>query len=479
MNKSNKHLLYAIGILVVVVAVFAISKNSGLKGFAVGDISRTKYIEKPTFAFLQCDPAGSISIPRTFGAQQININCQSDTFGKLLGVNNGCTVTLTAPNKGALIKRDYSYKVYRGGILSEQQTISGGIGGYSGEQVSIPLNKDDYIITAYGRASTFFVFDELLNEGQSYIVQGETYGIKIYDFNSPKNGQLLDNTRIGNCVLEEEYYKGRQIQYKSPEIKELLGMDTKLDFRNLNKPGGVYTYFAGFIPVPTFDQKVEIFNGVEAYCMNNQLYKTLPITVNNFEYRIVNYEEGGFIQSVVCCNGDEKPGYVCQNHKWVTQTTAKCDLSKGIFCPQSQWQPYGEIQYRRFVCIENQCAPETIAVKCNDMLDCGSGKVCVTQSNPKDNYCAESGAGIGIIPPQGPIFQPICSSCFGWLRNKITGKYCTPQPAKKVLGFIPVPLTSQNKVCPIFLLILLGLLIIGGIWGYSVYKKKGGKRKRR
>ena len=470
MNKSNKQLLYGIGAVLVIAFLFFYLKEKPIRGFAVGDIT-TKYIEKPTFAFLRCDPTGSLSISRTFGAQFVNINCQSDTFGRVLGVNDGCTVTLKAPNKGALIKRDYAYKIYRGGALSEQQTISGGLGGYSGEEVSIPLSKDDYIITAYGRV----FFDELLNEGQSYVVQGQSYGIKIYDFNSPKNGQLLDNTRVGNCILEDEFYKGKQIQYKSPDIKELINIDKQLDFRNLNKPGGVYTYFAGFIPVPSFDQKVEIFNGVEAYCMNNQLYKTLPITVNNFEYRIVNYDEGGFIKNVPCCNGDEKPGYVCQNHQWIAQTTAKCDLSRGIFCPQSQWQPYGEIQYRRFVCVKDQCAPETIAVKCNDRFDCGDGKVCITQSEPKDNYCAESGAGSGITPP-GPNFKPICSSCFGWLKNKISGNtYCTPQPAQKILGFIPVPASSQNSICPLFILILLIVLGGGGFWAYTKFRKKGKK----
>lgn len=398
--KQRNNIFYIVALIigVVFIAVGFTGVMTQLTAFRTNELPREKYIEVPTFGYLKCLPNSEQTFKSdSFGAEQKVIKCED-----YLGMNNGCSITLIPPDKSALVTRTYAYGVQRNGVGNvNYKEIPNGEFGYSGRndeiQIEGGLSRNDILYLRYGTGALAFglIKENLLNEGQSFTVLGQQYG--LFDVNdlSSSNGQLASGARPGNCFLDLDFYKNRQIQQKSPEISELQGV--ALDYSSLNKPNGVYTYFKGFQPMPGFAQQIETVNDKEAYCMNSALYSTMQIVVNGFTYNIVNYEKGGFIKNVVCCNGDQKPGYTCVNHNYVLNEKTECDLSKGIFCPQSTFQPYGDSSYKRFSCENKKCILEVIKVDCNDNDDCGN-KVCVRNDDPKRNVCVESGSGTTITP---------------------------------------------------------------------------------
>lgn len=395
MKKNN---ILSIVLALVFLAVF-IGSLIAIGHYQQTALPREKYIEAPKFCYIECGATASKTIKKTFGAEEVTITCSKDSKNNiLLGTNDGCILTLSSPDTTAFFKRSFVYKINGGGVNEIPNYLGGG---YSGEEVQIPLDNDDYVTIAYGVG----IFDDLKDEGQSYTISGNPFALYNYNSLSSRTGQILDGSRVGNCYLEDNYYKSKKIDYFSPEFEELKG--TKSDFTLLSQPYGRYTYMCGFTPVPSFDNQVEIINGEETYCMDNSIYKILDISVNGYTYNVVNYEKSGFIKNVPCCNGDEKPNNICVNHNWITQDKAVCDLSKGEFCPQSIYQPYGESQYKRYECIKGQCQPDIIDVVCNDASDCGDGEVCIFSSNPEKNYCVQSGQGTTPKPTVAPQCSPL------------------------------------------------------------------------
>lgn len=382
-RKTQRNIFIALAIISVILVSYGLTTSLSL--LTIESLPREKYIEAPTFSYLSCEPSqgGKINSSFTFDNKVKTVRC-SDS----LGMNDGCTIRLIPPSNTAFLRREYGYS--KNGV--SYIYLEGGIGGYSGEQdaIDIDLTRTDFVNLGYGQVTT----GNLLDEGQSYQITGNSFS--LYDHNdlSSSVGQQLLNSRTGNCFLEDDFYKGRQITYHSPEIQELK--DQALDFSSLNLPYGKYTYFKSFSPLPLFSQQIEQLNGKDIYCLDNALYNILQINVGEFSYNVVNYEKGGFIKSVICCNGDEKPAYICKNHEWIKQEEAECNLNKGIFCPQSTFQPYSQKQYKRFNCEDNKCVKEVIEVKCNSDSDCTNGLVCSRQNNPLDNECVKRGEGTTI-----------------------------------------------------------------------------------
>lgn len=389
MGKSS------VGKFLIVLSVVLLVFISGLLFFQQTVFTPEKYIEAPSFAYMECLPSvgGEKSISRTFDGSVQTITCSSDNKGALLGLNDGCSVVLQAPNQGFTLKRDYAWRIQREGSVSysEQGTVDGGIGGYSGEELTLILGRNDVLQVAFGSV----LFDNPKSEGEKYTVRGNSF--QIFNFNdlSATTGQPLTNTRTGSCVLEDNYYKGLEITYKDPSIVELQNRDKGLSFKNLNQPYGSYTYFKSWTPLPAFGSQIEMLDGKEVYCMDRKLFKTLDIVVGGKSYKIVNYDKSGYVKSVACCNGEETPDKLCVNHEFIPKEKAECDLSKGIFCPQSTYQPFGVSQYKRFACESNKCVADVIDVKCNDDSDCVSGEVCAKASNPENNKCVQGGSGAG------------------------------------------------------------------------------------
>jgi len=400
--KKSKHLYWIIPLLLVAVAGAF---------FFIPQIQQTefgkdsKYIESPSFGYISCLPAqgGQTTKSFTFGAAAKTTNCAEG-----LGINDGCTFRLIPPDKFAFSRREFGYSINGGAYIF----LEGGISGYSGEQdaVNVQLKGTDTIRMYYGEVGG--LSGNLLSEGQSYKITGNSFTLYNVNSASATTGQPLAGSRVGSCVLENNYYKNKQINFADPSIQELKGADTKtFDFSSLNQPYGTYTYFAYWNTIPTFGSQIEIVNGQEAYCMDRQLFKTLPITVNGFAYKIVNYDAGGYIKSVTCCNGEEAPDKLCVNHEFVDKDKVECNAGKGIFCPQSTYQPYGDAQYKRFECVENKCVANIITVECNKDTDCSNGLTCARAPNPNNNQCVERGTGAG-SPEQKVSFT---DSLFGML----------------------------------------------------------------
>jgi len=399
-NQMKKPLI----IFFVIIGIIAIASTGiylSVQQSAISDgLPDSKYIEKPTFGFLKCEAQQTRSIERTFGAEDVYISCSSDDDGTLLGMNDGCTVILQAPDDGFKVaSRTYLYEIKRAGDtqFSGSMAISGGIGGYEGEEVSVTLSRGDVMHIAYGSSNGIFP-DKLLSEGQRYKVTGYSFGLSVYDENSPNNGQMIG--RLGNCVLENSYYLNREIEYHDNSIEELKDTpDAELNYANLNKPNGVYTYFADAEPTPRFDAKIETYNGKTVYCMNRNLYETLKIKVNGFNYEIVNYDASGSVATVTCCNDEETTTKICVNHEFVNKEDYECNIKEAKFCPQSTYQSYGDSSYKRYKCVDNECVADIVEVECNSNDDCKSGEVCgFHPSDPTKNKCVESGSGSGDVP---------------------------------------------------------------------------------
>lgn len=393
MAKKKSKVLLFISVLFLILLISGIGVY--LNFVREQAIQSSKYYEVPTFGYISCQPIKEVRINKNFGAEIVTVSCARDSKGReLLGTNNGCTIILTAPNEWSFERRSYSYRIIGSdGVIKEEQEISGGIAGYEGQEVEKRLSPDDSIVIAYGGA----FFGKLKSEGQSYSIVGSPFALYNYNLLSDTNGQRLTTTRDGICVLEDNYYKNKKITYASPEIEELKGRE--LDFKKLNEPFGTYTYFNVPIPVPAYSLKFQTYNKETVYCKDNALYKIFKIsTADGNSYNIVNYEKSGFIKEVPCCNGDETVDKICQDNQWIDKKKAECDLSKGIFCPQSSYSAFGDKQYKRYNCVNMKCVEEVITVTCNSNDDCKAGESCVFEENPKNNYCVQSGGG-GMTPP--------------------------------------------------------------------------------
>lgn len=456
MPKRKLKTQVAIGILALFVLV------AGLAFFGIqATVQEPRYIEAPTFGYISCQPEGGQRFfSKTFGAEKRTITCASDNEGILLGMNDGCSVKLIPPSTTSFLRREYAYSLNDGQYVY----LEGGVGGYSGEQdaKTLQLKSNDVLQIAYGQVTT----GNLLSEGQKYEITGNSFTLFNYNDLSSTNGQKLNGARTGNCILEDSFYTNKKIDFYDTEIIELKESDSKtLDYKNLNQPRGVYTYFKGWHSLPYFAPQIEKIDGNTAYCMDRALYRTLDIKSGGQTYTIVNYEKGGFIKDVVCCNGEETPDKLCVNHQFVAKEKVECDVSNGLFCPQSTFQSFGDKQYKRFVCEQKKCIPETIKVECNKNSDCLDGLTCSLNSDPTKNRCVQGGGGGGgqviVLPSQTDLFGFLGKvTIFGLLIGALAG-----------IVSLLVSLKSFGKTgVNLWLSIVLGIIVaILVVWVLTIY----------
>lgn len=398
-KKNNKWgIIGGFAIFLIFIAILSYQQ------FSIEDLEQQKYIEAPKFGYIACEQGSSNTVTKTmsgdFGQILMDdpVQATAYTCGDFLGLVDSCTITMTVTD-GDLsdfisYQAQLDYDVVETGTTSgenEFTTVSGGVGGYDNyEKFTVTLNSDDILWVRYIEGDGLTGFTKYNGKVQ-IVVTGIQYTLYNYNDLSSANGQVLEGAREGSCILEDDALKKREIDYASPDLKELSNQANYLDYENLNKINGRYTYFAGFTPVPSFASQIEYYEGQTVYCMDRKLYATIPIESNGYTYEVVNYDASGEVSSVVCCNGEEQPGYLCINHKWVKQEEAECDLSAGIFCPQSTYQPSTGSTYKRYVCEDNMCVADVITAECNDNDDCDGSDVCVRYSDPARNQCVESG----------------------------------------------------------------------------------------
>lgn len=410
---KGKTIFIALGILLVAVitGVFTFGSYSNEIVTLGGDQISTKYIEVPRFCYLACQPTQTVGVTKImkdvgddkFGQKSISdVNVATPyTCKQFLGLVERCTMTFKVTNgnlDGFATNAQLDYqKVDLGGVFSEntKTTVPNGVAGYdNNEFFTIELFADEVLWVRYAEGFASFSNTWKKVDGKVSInAVGTPYAIYQYDSLSSTNGQRLIGQREGTCYVEDNFFQGSKIDFADPGIKELNNQEKYFEYQALNEINGRFTYECGFTTVPNFDSKVEFYDNQAAYCLNNQMYSINQISFGGQQYSVVNYDASGSIGSVVCCNGDTRPGQVCDNHQWKDLGSVSCDLSQGKYCPQSTYQPYGDSQYKRFACVDNQCVEDVITVECNDNNDCGTGQVCVFASDPKDNYCVERGTG--------------------------------------------------------------------------------------
>ena len=521
--NSNKKTLWIIGGIIGVYIAFALFMNyeKPTNTLSVSLIAPSDYYLRPSYGYLKCEQVGCNPVTKTMGTQSDDgiFSSKTTDYGQIamsniitatpytcqdfIGINEGCQITLQTINGNidglnTVQQLDYQ-QVPFGSSFNENQkiTLSGGSLGYDdGERAIIQMGKNDVLYVRF--AEGLGAFDSTykkINNKMNFIVSGTCFGLIDVNDRSSTSGQQIAGNIAGDCLLRDSTYKNAMITFADP----IFGLNSQeLDWVNLNAPHRVYTYLSGLEPAPFVFGNVQTYNGQFVFCQKatNTLYKIAPITAYGKIYQSVVLDSSGVVGTVNCCEGDQRPNQVCQNNQWITITQAQCDLTIGKFCPEQDWIPYGNLQVRRFSCVNNQCVPEVKSVTCNFNMDCPNGQVCQRGYSPFDNKCVLQGTGdicgdnicsnteykagncLKDCPP--PPSTGLCTNCLKFAWNWISGgNYCTPQPTKKILWVIPVPFSSQQSTCPLFLLIMGGLIFLFGMLGFRIYKnRKGGVRKR-
>ena len=502
MNKSNKQLLYGIGAVLIVAFFFFYLKDKQIKGFSVGDLGQQVQTAFPKYGSIECISSdqkvfacyispgdfGGTVCPSTgnkwipFQAQTGDFALQGFTCPKN-SANCERSMEITLPNTGfGDDSNGIVYKVTRSGREAEKQIkVINGFGNNPVENdglvhVFIILDKNleplDKIEIGYYDLSFLnagpFEFDKVnWNQplpGGKLALEFTPLKFRIRSADGfVRNIQTnlgCDLTRLVNEVEPATFGAGGIIK----ATNDVDGKSENCGFSGCQL-GGVINYVERWDLQTSILRNLVNVDGVQYFCYRNfpaSLYTVGTMETTTGKYIFPNEKSS---KTINCCPGDYgdkqcilKDGrYQLVDRTTATQciSTAECPgAGERIIAGSNIWKIYG--------CQSNKCVVvKSGQTECSSNNECGTGS-CI------EGLCSSVSASQITTPA---FAKPICSSCFGWLKNKITNnKSCTPQPAKKVLGFIPVPLTSQAKICPIFLLILL--IVLGGV-GYGAYIKFG------
>ncbi|MEK6879420.1 MAG: hypothetical protein AABY22_07430, partial [Nanoarchaeota archaeon] len=287
-------------------------------------------------------------------------------------------------------------------------------------------------------------------------------------------------------------------------VNSLLGAQQPTPVTELTMTGGDGYKWLNFVHDFAYGPAYNIFkyNGQDVYCTGSALWtiqnmqmkdgKLIPI---NPEYNPPSYDPNGQnglpfqiqtigskIKNVECCSSEpncdanfmivpDKPNPTCF-------TDAQCqNAGNGI--------PTSPTSYVYQKCVSGTCQWQAeVKVECTSNLACTYPKVCdklnwrCISPDPQgycgDNTCNRDETKISCPADCGaPPSTGMCTNCLKFAWNWLSGnQYCAPKPADKVFfGLISVPLSSQSSICPLFLLIMFGLLGLGTWFGYGLYKK--------
>ena len=93
---------------------------------------------------------------------------------------------------------------------------------------------------------------------------------------------------------------------------------------------------------------------------------------------------------------------------------------------------------------EEDCVEVKGRIECKDEVECVTDKDCKEEEDCVEGIC----------------IQKTCKNCFSWLGNILDIKECQPKPADKVMWIIPIPFTAQSDVCPIYLIVVFGIIAL-------------------
>ena len=471
-TKSNKQLLYAIGILLVLVVGFTIFKEG--KEFA---ITSPTFFAKPLWARLECAPTDAIEgIQTTF----------TSLSGKFKQIKCGIEENTDKCDLYATVGSTF---------------FNGRFNYCKDDNLDNKCDNEEVEIKAGSQSTQYFI--KSMKEGDNLIFWCENaFGLNVECSSIRKEYRPWKLFRfVGGAKFE-----AKANTCKLSDVSGILGKIPTLQrtpIDELTFTGGDGFQWINFVHDWAYGPATNVFKyqGRDVYCTGNAIYEIQNMQMKDGQLVKINPEYnppndlpfqiqtiGTKIKNVQCCSNEpncdsnfniipDKPiqkcftDAQCQNAGNPIPTGPKTLVKQSCQNSVCVWGQVYQVECTQDLVCQNPLVCDKLSYKC---IKPDVGGYC------GDNQCNRDETRISCPKDCGEQQIKTCTSCFGWLWNKVTGnKYCTPQPAKKVLGFIPVPLTSQNKVCPIFLLILLIVLGGGGFWLYSVYKKKGGKKKKK
>ncbi len=282
------------------------------------------------------------------------------------------------------------------------------------------------------------------------------------------------------------------------------------DAEYLKFSGGLGQSYINFITKWVFGPPVNVYNHFiygEVYCEGGNIYKIRTLkTADQTVYKIrdrsytdttgnIYITPSEFIKKEPCCPGMSTGLMTCGNdfqwHMKPGTCTSSIDCANG-----GQWYSSKSKTACRSTCVNNYCKEECKTVECSMDADCIPPKHCdprdwtckMDTPNPfcgdticnsdesqltccKDCGCPEGQGCVNNKCEVGVIKG--CGDCFSWLWNILKGKtYCTPKPADKLLWILPIPLTAQDSVCPIFLTVLGSIIALTTTYIIIMIKRK-------
>lgn len=424
----------AIGVIIIVIAVFSYANQNQLKPLAL--LQRSIWI--PQYWSGECVPRADNKYELQITSHTDNptwYHCTTQESGKWIPVYPGvqCEYIVDTNEFKSIYTCD--------GITSNNADLSTNkCSKQSG--IFLSTSKNSFVIDAGD--SIYINTNQAFGNAKLY-AKYPSYGIKIHQ----ADGLITATTT--NCLLNS-------INANDKGVVDLhtVGQKDRVEI----KPDIPFNVVSGLRPAIS-TQSVslnDVENGYPIYITRPGFYNLIKKADDGFEYADTAQEFRSAriecIPRTAGCNDEARIVKIEQQ---------SCDKFGGSIVGYAPVQG-DSTRLCKYACLNGVLKAQ------NDCIE-------IPQGCPSDKPLFDANTGRCVTLSEQTLTKPVCASCFGWMWNKVTGnKYCTPQPAKKILGIIPVPATSQNSVCPWFLLILVVLLGGGGYWAYTKFKKKG-KRK--
>lgn len=402
MKGQKKIVGFVFILLAVSLFIYAINQSNV---FSVTGTSQ--YIESPVFGWVECLPTGQTKTTAFTDVTTIAKYKASGTDGKTtfygiscndFGETNGCSISLQKPADVDVPFSVDRYGVYYSICSGSQfcgntKTLFEGFGNAQTYE-NIRVEQNQVMFVSYQRLGILAVRDATDASGLKALSTFEPY--VLYKTDIIHGGKTQINAE--NCAIPTTV-KDKLIQ--SSTISQLTGLAPT----NINKviKGEPVNYVSTYVPLAAANAEFQTYNGENVQCRNNGLYSIEKVTFNNYEYYVASSDYQKKLTSVECCNNDYKPGFVCENNKWISQTSqSSCDAFTP--CQPSTWTA-DTTKLGTYVigqCVEKKCQYVEKKASCTLDYGCQQNQICsVDSNNPSNNKCVN--LAVGTSPPPTPL----------------------------------------------------------------------------
>jgi len=254
---------------------------------------------------------------------------------------------------------------YKGGLFTRDQT-----GAVYDLRLSLPANK---VFRVKKIQSSALLSGEDKSGLFSMFIQYKPYGIYRTDILNG-NGWIQKE----NCIaVPTDVQKNMVISATESGIYTNL-----FDKQNFMYANEKIDYLSQPVLIPFSTSKLKQINGVYGYCQakttiaGSAYFGIESVTAFNL-YKYYYVTSKILQDNVECCNGDVTVGKVCQNEKWVSDTT-ELQCSAAQPCPIQFDTRYGDKQVYHQTCSNGKCINAITTVECTSSADClqKTGGIC-------------------------------------------------------------------------------------------------------